>query len=277
MFAHLIYNQFEKISPFTLWNWDDEHRLSRITSQMKDMTEYKLVRDVINAVRDVIFNSTISLQKFKKHLHELRLSLIEYTRDIEIRFNSILQLLKQIIADYLIVLKYAKKQCVVDEDCLKYPGRRQRYERQHAAYERQQEALKAAQQNQRDAPRVRAAVASPDQHAAQLLAGARPSVQPQVLKEPVPPKLPRIMDICNIMGYFPNLIQFVLIADYIEVFDNHAIKTGGTKWIKCMTIEELDKLTIILNDWKSQTLQQPKSPLLRAVLHAVTRNEVKCF
>ena len=228
-------------------------------------------------MRDVIFNSNVSLQKFKKYLHGLQLKLIRYTRDIEIRFNSILALLKQILIDYVIVLNHVKQQSTLDKDCLKYPERLAAYDRKVEAYERKVEALKAAEQNRNAAPRAGASVSSPQQHTAQLLAQSDSNAQANPPKKPVPPPLPRIMDIRNITEYFPNLLQMALIADYIELFDNHGKKTGGTKWIKCMTIEELDQLKITLTQWESQTLERPKSPLLSSVLSAITKNQVKCF
>ena len=262
--------QWKKIAPHSQWNWDDEHRLSRASSQIKDLTEFKLVRDVINAIRELIFNSTVSLQKYKRFLHLLQEKLIVFSRDIEIRFNSILGLLKQIICDYVIVLHYIDEQCKMDKDCQKYPER-------VTAYKRKLELFEAAQRRRSAAPRPAATVLSNEQHAQQLLAQSAATAPSNIQSKPLPPSLPKLLDIRNIMNDIRNLLQMGMLADYINLFDSHAVKTGGTQWIKCLTIEELDDLKRVLDDWKVQSLQRPKSPLVKKILQNMTRNVVKCF
>ena len=250
--------QWKSRSIFTNWNWDDEHRMSRITAKIQNLPHYKVIREFTNGIREYIFNSTISVQKYKKVLKQLNEKLLTFSKDIAIRFNSILNLLGQVIKDYSIVLMFLEISSERSKACKEYPRRctvyQQRLEVYNAAKRRHEQRAAAA------VPRT--AVRSNQQEAAQLLRGTRPS-QP-----PVPPKKPIFPTEWKLRDGFRDLrllLMMGLLYDYINLFDERAKKTGSVDWIKCLTENELTQIEVTLRRWEDQTERQPLSPMFSQI------------
>ena len=255
--------QWKSRSAFTNWNWDDEHRLSRITAKIQDLKHYKVIRELTNGVRDYIFNSSISKQKYKKVLNQLNQKLLTFSKDIAIRFNSILGLLGQIIKDYSIVFMFLEISYERSAECQQYPARCAKYQRQLQAYEA---AKKRAKQRAKAAV-PRTAVRSNQQEVAQLLQGAKPA-QVQ-LSPPKQPKLPTEWKLCGGFRDLRLLLCMALLYDYINLFDEKAKKTGSVKWIKCLTEHELTQIELTLKRWAKQTERQPLSPMFSKICAAL--------
>ena len=257
-YFHTVLLQWEKESVWTQWNWDDEHKLSRITSRLKNTNHYNLIRDICTSIRELICNSTISMQQYRKFLKSLDLQLITFSKDIEIRFNSVLKLLDQVIRDYILVLKFCNLLCSRSKECQTFWQRHRRYKRALEAYEIAQN------------PREHAPSTETEAHAANLLRGART----QPLSPPKQPKYPKEMDIRDALMDPQFLFVMAILSDYIRLFDEHGKKTGSVEWIKCMTENELVVIEQTLIRWKSQSLDDPKSPMFSAVCAALQKRGV---
>ena len=232
---------------------------------MKGTLDFKLVREVINAIRECIFNSTISLQKYKKFLHSLNEKLITFSKDIEIRFNSILPLLDQILSDYVLVLKFMELQCSRSQKCRKYLEDYRVYQVRLRAYAEAVERQRAA------LPPPPPMANTNSQHAAQLLGAGTSSNRPKLVK-PKEPTMPRVMDIRNALSDPRFLLVMALHIDYIRLFDDHATKTGSVQWINCLTENELRTIKVTLVKWQNQNERHPKSPTFSRVCSNIEMN-----
>ena len=255
---HGVFTQWKTVNPFTQWNWDDEHKLGRVSGSLKSNTHYKLMRDITNRIREQIFNSTITMQKYRKMLKGLNQEMIKFGKDIDIRFNSILPLLDRTLKDYVLVLRFMDVLCAQSEDVRQFRQKWKLYQRQQQLYEELQ------RRQQAPAPAAARRAGTTEEHAAQLLQASRPA-QTQTLQKPKAPTMPRAMDIRNALNDPRFLFVMALLYDYIDLMDQHAKRTGSVKWIKCMTEKELTDIERTLSRWKNQSETRPRSPVFTKV------------
>ena len=116
-FTTLVYMQWQHHNPFTLWNWDDQHKMSRVTHKLEKHNNYLLIRSMCRQIRIDLFNSPVSLLKYKKYLKEVDAEFETLAKDIEIRFNSILKLLNQILNKYEIIQKFYCTLVTLSKEC----------------------------------------------------------------------------------------------------------------------------------------------------------------
>ena len=225
------------------------------------------------AIRVDIFNSPISLLKFKKFLHELNASFETLSKDIEIRFNSILKLLKQILGKYEIILRFYCKLVSLSAECRQYTMDMDKYKSAKDSYDKlmqQRERQRQIQQMQQNFNRnANSRSTNVSDHVNSMLGLNRAPLQ-----KPVPPTIPPILKRRNNLLRIPRLLLIALFIDYMDLFDSNSKKTGSKKWFKSLTLKQVNKIEISLRKWKKQTFNQPQSPTFKSVLQSLSRNQV---
>ena len=75
-------------NPYTIWNWDDQHKFSVITGKVKKDKDYIYIVELVHSIRNNIWNSPISMAKYKKYLKSINELYIKFQRDIDFIFYS---------------------------------------------------------------------------------------------------------------------------------------------------------------------------------------------
>ena len=193
------------------------------------------------------------MQKHKKFLVQLNEALITYSKDVDIRFNSILKLLKQILTDYVIIFKFMEKLVSMDNQCKQYNVKYQKFVRELQRYNLQNKRNHQSDKNHNVNVN----------HADQLLAPTKEALaKPQ---KPTPSSMPIVLSLRNRLTNVNWLLLLAITVDYMSVFDDNATKTGTVNWFKYLTETQISKIEITLLKWKKQTLSDAKSPCLKAV------------
>eukprot|EP01083_Nonionella_stella_P039619 107735_1 len=237
--------------PFCIWNWDDQHKGSRISSKLKKQKNFTILQSLCHAIRKDLMESPINLRLYQKYLNSINVAFEKYSKDIDIRFNSILPLLTQIAENWAVLYSYYCELVTMKKECIQY-------ERQPAIYRQKNEHYQRFIQQQRSQQ-------SHEVHRNQII-----GLNPRTVQKPVAPSIPRQVALKRDIAHIAKLLLINLFIDYLELFDRNFTKTGSVNWLKCLTLSQIESIEVKLNAWKGQSYSRPVSPHLMKLIECLS-------